>query len=139
MSVAVTSLASVRRLAAHTLCIRSRRPNGLHRSPTTERSLYAADARFVAGGGGRPAEGLAHGAQKPASWAYAEEFVTENEVIESARRRGEKLGAVPVGNGAGVLLRLLAAAVEAKSVVEVGTGAGTSGLWMLRACPRTAC
>jgi predicted O-methyltransferase YrrM len=57
-------------------------------------------------------------AQKPASWAYAEEFVTENEVIEQARRRGEELGAVPVGNGAGVLLRLLAAAVKAKSVLQ---------------------
>ncbi len=74
-------------------------------------------------------------AQKPASWAYAEEFVAESEVIESARRRGEELGAVPVGNGAGVLLRLLAAAVRAKSVVEVGTGAGTSGLWMLQGMP----
>jgi predicted O-methyltransferase YrrM len=74
-------------------------------------------------------------AQKPASWAYAEEFVAESEVIETARRRGEELGAVPVGNGAGVLLRLLAAAVRAKSVVEVGTGAGTSGLWMLQGMP----
>src|SRR6478609_11404064 len=74
-------------------------------------------------------------AQKPASWAYAEEFVAESEVIETARRRGEELGAVPVGNGAGVLLRLLAAAVKAKSVVEVGTGAGTSGLWMLQGMP----
>jgi predicted O-methyltransferase YrrM len=74
-------------------------------------------------------------AQKPASWAYAEEFVAENEVIESARRRGEELGAVPVGNGAGVLLRLLAAAVGARSVVEIGTGAGTSGLWMLQGMP----
>jgi predicted O-methyltransferase YrrM len=74
-------------------------------------------------------------AQKPASWAYAEEFVSENEVIEKARRRGEELGAVPVGNGAGVLLRLLAAAVRARSVVEVGTGAGTSGLWMLQGMP----
>jgi predicted O-methyltransferase YrrM len=74
-------------------------------------------------------------AQKPASWAYAEEFVTENEVIEQARRRGEELGAVPVGNGAGVLLRLLAAAVKAKSVVEIGTGAGTSGLWLLQGMP----
>jgi predicted O-methyltransferase YrrM len=74
-------------------------------------------------------------AQKPASWAYAEEFVAENEVVESARRRGEELGAVPVGNGAGVLLRLLAAAVRARSVVEIGTGAGTSGLWMLQGMP----
>lgn len=74
-------------------------------------------------------------AQKSASWAYAEEFVTESEVIEQARRRGEELGAVPVGNGAGVVLRLLAAAVKAKSVVEIGTGAGTSGLWLLEGMP----
>jgi len=74
-------------------------------------------------------------AQKPASWAYAEEFVTEDEVIESARRRGEELGAVPVGNGAGVLLRLLAAATRARSVVEIGTGGGTSGLWLLQGMP----
>jgi predicted O-methyltransferase YrrM len=74
-------------------------------------------------------------AQKPASWAYAEEFVTEDEVVEQARRRGEELGAVPVGNGAGVLLRLLAAAAKARSVVEIGTGAGTSGLWLLQGMP----
>ena len=50
-------------------------------------------------------------------------------------QRGEELGAVPVGNGTGVLLRLLAASVKAKSVVEIGTGAGTSGLWMLQGMP----
>jgi len=73
--------------------------------------------------------------QKPASWAYAEEFVTENPVVEQARRRGEELGAPPVGNGAGVVLRLLAAAAKARSVVEIGTGAGTSGLWLLQGMP----
>lgn len=74
-------------------------------------------------------------AQKAASWAYAEEFVPEDEVIEAARRRGEELGAVPVGTGAGAALRLLAAAVGAKSVVEIGTGGGTSGLWLLQGMP----
>jgi predicted O-methyltransferase YrrM len=74
-------------------------------------------------------------AQKPASWAYAEQFVTENEVVEQARRHGEELGAAPVGNGAGAVLRLLAAAAKARSVVEIGTGAGTSGLWLLQGMP----
>jgi predicted O-methyltransferase YrrM len=74
-------------------------------------------------------------AQKPASWAYAEEFVTENDVTERARRRGEELGAAPVGTGAGAVLRLLAAASKAKSVIEIGTGAGTSGLWLLQGMP----
>jgi predicted O-methyltransferase YrrM len=74
-------------------------------------------------------------AQKPASWAYAEEFVAEDEVVEQARRRGDELGATPVGTGAGAVLRLLAAAVGARSVIEVGTGAGTSGLWLLQGMP----
>lgn len=65
---------------------------------------------------------------KPASWSYAEEFVPEDEVTEAARQRGAQLGAVPVGTGAGAVLRVLAAAVNAQSVVEIGTGGGTSGL-----------
>lgn len=73
---------------------------------------------------------------KPASWSYAEEFVPEPEVVEAARRRGLETGAAaPVGTGAGAVLRLLAAAVQARHVVEVGTGAGTSGLWLLSGMP----
>ncbi len=73
---------------------------------------------------------------KPASWSYAEEFVTEPEVIEDARRRGLEFGdATPVGTGAGAVLRFMAAAVQARHVVEVGTGAGTSGLWLLAGMP----
>jgi predicted O-methyltransferase YrrM len=41
------------------------------------------------------------------------------------------VGVVPVGTGAGAALRVLAAAVDARSVVEVGTGTGVSGLWLL--------
>jgi predicted O-methyltransferase YrrM len=39
---------------------------------------------------------------------------------------------VPVLPGAGAALRLLAATVGAKSVVEVGTGTGVSSVWLLR-------
>ena len=74
-------------------------------------------------------------AQKPASWAYSEEFVAETEEIEAARLRGEELGCMPVMPGAGAALRLLAAAANAKAVVEVGTGAGVSGLWLLSGMP----
>ncbi len=70
-------------------------------------------------------------AQKPATWAYAEEFVTESEAIDQARRRGEELGCPPVLTGVGVALRLLAATVNAGHVVEVGSGAGSSGLWLM--------
>ena len=73
---------------------------------------------------------------KPASWTYAEEFVPEPEVVEAARRRGVEFGdASPVGTGAGAVLRFVAAAVQARHVVEVGTGAGTSGLWLLAGMP----
>ena len=73
---------------------------------------------------------------KPASWSYAEEFVPEPEVVEAARRRGMEFGdASPVGTGAGAALRVIAAAVQARHVVEVGTGAGTSGLWLLAGMP----
>lgn len=41
-------------------------------------------------------------------------------------------GAAPVGPGVGAALRFLAAAIGAKAVVEVGTGCGTSGIWLLR-------
>ncbi|MEO7060936.1 MAG: O-methyltransferase [Lapillicoccus sp.] len=73
--------------------------------------------------------------QKPASWAYAEDFVTESEVVEAARRRGEELGCTPVGVGVGAALRMIAAAVAARAVVEIGTGAGVSGLWLLEGMP----
>ncbi len=74
-------------------------------------------------------------AQKPASWAYAEEFAAESEVIETARRRGEELGCMPVGVGVGAALRMVAAAAAARAVVEIGTGAGVSGLWLLAGMP----
>ncbi|MEO7060792.1 MAG: O-methyltransferase [Lapillicoccus sp.] len=73
--------------------------------------------------------------QKPASWAYAEDFVTETEVIEAARRRGEELGCTPVGVGVGAALRMVAASLAARAVVEIGTGAGVSGLWLLEGMP----
>lgn len=74
-------------------------------------------------------------APRLASWSYAEEFVPETEVTEGARRHGRELGAVPVGTGTGAALRLLAAAGASRSVIEIGTGGGTSGLWLLSGMP----
>jgi predicted O-methyltransferase YrrM len=42
------------------------------------------------------------------------------------------LGLTAVSAGAGAVLRLLAAAGRAKAVVEIGTGTGVSGVWLLR-------
>ncbi|HEU4997425.1 MAG TPA: O-methyltransferase [Lapillicoccus sp.] len=74
-------------------------------------------------------------AQKAASWGYAEDFVAESEIVESARRRGEELGCTPIGPGGGAALRMIAAAAAARAVVEIGTGAGVSGLWLLAGMP----
>ncbi len=74
-------------------------------------------------------------AMKPASWIYAEEFISESPLVEAARARGEELGAIPVLHGTGPALRLLASACAARAVVEVGTGAGVSGLWLLEGMP----
>ena len=64
--------------------------------------------------------------------AYVEGWIPEDEPLLSARRRGAELGAVPIGPGGGAVLRFLAASLAARSVVEIGTGAGVSGLWLLR-------
>jgi predicted O-methyltransferase YrrM len=67
-----------------------------------------------------------------ASWAYAESFVGEDEVLTTARAKAAELGCVPVLPGAGATLRLLAAASAARAVVEVGTGAGVGSVYLLR-------
>ncbi|GAA3666594.1 MULTISPECIES: O-methyltransferase [Yimella] len=72
---------------------------------------------------------------RPGTWTYAEEFTVEPEHIERARSRGDELGCVPVGTGTGAALRMLAASCQARSVVEIGTGAGVSGLWLLTGMP----
>lgn len=78
---------------------------------------------------------VAISANKPASWAYAEEFIDEDDALMRARDRAAELGCTPVGRGVGAALRVLAATLGAKSVVEIGTGAGVSGLWLLRGMP----
>jgi predicted O-methyltransferase YrrM len=65
------------------------------------------------------------------SQSYAASFVAEDEVIAAARARGEELGCTPIGPAGGAVLRLIAQILSARNVVEVGTGAGVSGLWLL--------
>ncbi|HET7172910.1 MAG TPA: O-methyltransferase [Nocardioidaceae bacterium] len=69
---------------------------------------------------------------KPASWTYAEEFVAEDDVLRDARERAGEVAAVPIGQGGGAALRFVAAALGARNVVEIGTGCGVSGVWLLR-------
>jgi predicted O-methyltransferase YrrM len=65
--------------------------------------------------------------------AYVEAFLAEDEPLRAARANAAEVGgATPIGPAGGAALCFLAAAIDAKSVVEVGTGCGTSGIWLLR-------
>lgn len=67
-----------------------------------------------------------------ANWAYAEDFIHEDWVLLSARDAADELGCIPVLPGAGRTLQILARAMNAKSIVEIGTGAGVSTTYLLR-------
>ncbi len=62
---------------------------------------------------------------------YVEGFLAEDDVLLGARARGTGLGSTPITPGGGAGLRFLAATIGARAVVEIGTGAGVSGLWLL--------
>ena len=71
-------------------------------------------------------------ASREATLAYVADYPLEDDSLLAARRRAEEFGAEPVTPDAGATLRLLAAAIGARAVVEIGTGCGVSGLWLLR-------
>jgi predicted O-methyltransferase YrrM len=63
---------------------------------------------------------------------FTESWLPEDEALQAARRRGGELGAVPIQPGGGAVLRFLASAISARAVVEIGTGAGVSGIYLVR-------
>src|SRR5258705_384155 len=56
--------------------------------------------------------------------------------LAAAREQAFELGISAVSGGCGAGLRVIAAVSNAKSVVEVGTGTGVSGGWLLRGMRR---
>ncbi|MGO1258167.1 MAG: O-methyltransferase [Brachybacterium sp.] len=74
---------------------------------------------------------------KVASWAHGEEFVDEatlfsdDGILAPAWVGGAARAPTPVLPGAGALMRVLAAAVHARSAVEIGTGSGVGSLYLL--------
>ncbi len=65
--------------------------------------------------------------------AYAAGYLPEDEPLLAARANAADLGGTePVLPAVGAALRFLACAVGARTAVEIGTGCGSSGIWLLR-------
>ncbi|NJQ06274.1 O-methyltransferase [Streptomyces lonarensis] len=71
------------------------------------------------------------------SWAFADAYgvpdigTAAGEALLWARDRSREIGVASVSPGCGDALRLLTATADAKAVVEIGTGTGVSGLYLL--------
>lgn len=63
--------------------------------------------------------------------AFANSYIPETEIIQRARLRGNEIGTYDTTPAVGSLLRYLSHLIGATSIVEVGTGAGVSGLWII--------
>ncbi|MBO0863768.1 MAG: O-methyltransferase [Mycobacterium sp.] len=63
--------------------------------------------------------------------AHAEKSISEDAIVAAARDRADDIGVGAISPAVGALLSLLAKLSGGKAVVEVGTGAGVSGLWLL--------
>ena len=62
---------------------------------------------------------------------FAENFAHEDYFMQQARANGEEVGAADPTPGVGNFLKFAVQISKAKSVVEIGTGSGVGGLWLL--------
>ena len=72
---------------------------------------------------------------KELNWKFSEELVVEPEAIIKARQQALELGIDAISPAIGAQIALIAAASGARTMVEVGTGVGVSGLWLMRGAP----
>ncbi len=72
----------------------------------------------------------------PLTWAYADEWTEEPAEVLEARRRAQQMDAPSPSRAVGAALRALVSALRARSVVEVGSGAGVTGGWILSGLPQ---
>ena len=66
---------------------------------------------------------------------FSESFAHEDYFMQQARANGEEIGAPDPTPGVGNFLKFAAQLSKAKSVVEIGTGSGVGGLWLLSGMP----
>ena len=95
------------------------------------RSLYAAGMASSDDSAGPTGTADPRPGRVEAIVAHAENSISEDALTAAARERAEDSGAGAVTPAVGALLSVLAKIAGAKAVVEVGTGVGVSGLWLL--------
>ena len=69
------------------------------------------------------------------SGKFAEEFTVERADIALMRQHSLEIGIEPITPAMGAQLAVLAAATNPANIIEVGTGLGVSGLWLLSGTP----
>ncbi|MBG6107494.1 O-methyltransferase [Frigoribacterium sp. CG_9.8] len=74
-------------------------------------------------------------ADKESSWKFAEDYIVENAALVQARAHSIELGIDAVSPAMGAQLAVITAATAATSIIEIGTGVGVSGLWLLTGAP----
>ena len=74
-------------------------------------------------------------ASKDLSWKYVEDQTVEPDVIRAARAQSLELGVEAVSAATGAQLAVIAAALTVETIIEIGTGIGVSGLWLLQGAP----
>ncbi|MFT4123174.1 MAG: class I SAM-dependent methyltransferase [Microbacteriaceae bacterium] len=73
--------------------------------------------------------------EKELNWKFADDCVVEPPAIAEARAQSAEVGVDAVSPAVGAQLAVVAAAARADAIVEIGTGTGVSGLWLLRGRP----
>lgn len=69
------------------------------------------------------------------NWKFADDLVVESDALAKARQQSHELGIDAIAPSVGAQSAVLAAATGARSILEVGTGAGVSGIWLLTGAP----
>ena len=72
---------------------------------------------------------------KDSNWRFAEEFGSERDDIAGLRRHSLEFGVEPITPATGAQIAATVAATSAVNIIEIGTGIGVSGLWMLSGAP----
>ncbi|MCY7289947.1 MAG: class I SAM-dependent methyltransferase [Cryobacterium sp.] len=72
---------------------------------------------------------------KDLNWKFSDDSVVESDAVARARQQSLELGIDAISPALGAQAAVIAAATGARSILEVGTGAGVSGIWLLTGAP----